>query len=252
MSILIGSTGFVGSHVAKEFEFSQLINTSNVSSIIGKSTDFLVCAGLPGEKWRANSDPTTDWENMSNLAQIVSTLKATRAVLISTADVYSSPIQVDENSPTSLNGKQMYGVHRAWFEKFFISRFPEGLILRLPGLYAMDVRKNLVHDLMHMKTNQLASMNPESKFQWFDVSRTLELIMDAFKQGVSLLNVTSSPVKAQEVASLFGVTLTSNTEPKNYDIKSIHSEKFGGADGYLFSKETVLSDILKLSVKDTV
>lgn len=233
----------MGGHLARSREFGQRVHRPDLFSIQGIETDLLVCAGLPAEKWKANADPSGDWTNMAELAQVLATVRADRAVLISTVDVYQPPTSVDERTPATFSGKQAYGSHRAWFEAFFRSQFEDGLVVRLPGLFAVDVRKNLVHDLLHGKSDQWAGVNPESTFQFFDVTRTWGLIEEAWRAGIQLLNVTSEPVKAQQVADLFAVELTGTNTPSSYDMRSIHAQDFGGNDGYLFTARSVLAGI---------
>ena len=246
VGVLVGRTGFVGSHLARAYEFEQQVHRADITSILGLSTDLLVCAGLPAQKWRANRDFTTDWSNMAGLAQVLTTVQAKCAVLISTIDVYQPAVDVDETSAPRLDGGEAYGTHRAWFEAFFQARFPHALVLRLPALFAADVRKNLVHDLLHDRADQLAGMNPASTFQWFDVSQTWAVIKRAWDEGITLLNVSSEPVTAQDVADLFCVELMAQTPPVAYDMRSIHAEDLGGHDGYLFTSTTVLNGIASL------
>lgn len=246
MAILVGSTGFVGSHIARAHEFAVQVHRPDIGNIVGLSADLLVCAGLPAEKWRANANIDADWANMARLAQVLSTVRADRAVLISTIDVYRSAVSVDEDDPADLDGSGAYGAHRAWFEAFFRSRFPDSLIIRLPGLFAPDVRKNLIHDLLHGRASQWARVNPRSTFQFFDVTRTWSVIEHAWAVGVQLLNVTSEPVTAQAVADLFGVRLSADTDVVEYDMRSVHAGAFGGRDGYLYTSEAVLDGIASL------
>ena len=243
VGVLVGSTGFVGSHLAVRGDFTRKVHQSDIKTITGLTTDLLVCAGLPAEKWRANQDPSADWANMAVLAQVLASVQADRAVLISTVDVYQPAFDVDETDPARFDGPGAYGTHRAWFEAFFQSRFPEALVLRLPALYAPDVRKNLVHDLLHGKADQWAGVNPDSTFQFFDTTQTWAVIERAWGAGITLLNVTSEPVTAQAVADLFGVRLTARTPPIHYNMQSIHAHTLGGRDGYLFTAQSVLDGI---------
>ena len=246
MGVLIGSTGFIGGHLTRAHHFDQRVHRSDLTSITGLSTDLLVCAGLPAEKWKANRDPAADWANMAELAQVLATVRAERAVLISTVDVYQPAMDVDEATVPQFNGPSPYGAHRAWFEAFFRVQFPETLVLRLPALFASDVRKNLVHDLLHGKADQLAGVNPTSTFQWFDATQTWGAIERAWAEGISLLNITSEPVTAQAVADLFGVRHTAQTLPATDDMRSIHAQALGGRDGYLFTATSVLGGISSL------
>ena len=246
MSILIGCTGFVGGHLARCHQFDLLVHRPNIEEVIGKETELLVCAGLPAEKWRANQYPINDWENTKALAHAVTRIEATTAVLISTIDVYQDPTNVNENDHPDFDGGCLYGTHRAWFEAFFRHRFPDSLIVRLPALFAPDLKKNLVHDFLHNKRDRWIDMNPDSQFQYFDVALTWSLIERALLANLKLLNVCVEPVRAQEIAGLFGVTLSADSKLIKYDVRSVYSDIFGGAGGYLFDKSHALSGIAQL------
>jgi nucleoside-diphosphate-sugar epimerase len=246
MSILVGGTGFVGGHLAQKIDFAYQVGRKTINSIIGLETDLLICAALPAEKWRANQDPSTDWINMCNLAQILTSVRAKRAVLISTIDVYQPANKVNENIAADFDGKEAYGVHRAWFEAFFQVHFSNTLVLRLPALFGPNLRKNFLYDLLHGRVEQWSKVNPSSTFQWFDVTHTWSLIQRAWNNEISVLNVSSEPVTAQEVANLFRVNLTACTSPFSYDMRSIHTDKLGGQNGYLYTAKAVLSGIASL------
>lgn len=246
MAILVGSTGFVGGHLARAWQFDQAVHRPDLDAIAGSRTELLMCAGLPAEKWRANRDPDQDWYNMTALAQVLATIVAERAVLISTVDVYQPALDVDEDDAPAFDGQEAYGAHRAWFEAFFQAHFPEVLVLRLPGLFAPDLRKNLIHDLLHGKADQWSGVNPETTFQFFDVTAIGTVIERAWESDIRLLNVSSEPVTAQEIADLFDVQLRGDSPPKGYDMRSKHSEAFSGRNGYLFNRDDVLQGIGRL------
>jgi nucleoside-diphosphate-sugar epimerase len=242
----VGSTGFVGGHLARGREFSLAVHRSDLHRLAGAATDLLVCAGLPAEKWRANAEPQGDWANMADLAQTLATVRASRVVLVSTVDVYEKPQQVDEVDSPTFNAAPGYGAHRAWFETFVQARFDDVLVLRLPGLYAPDVRKNLVHDLLHGKVDQWQKVDAGSTFQFFDVTRIWEIIERAWQQHLTLLNVACEPVSAASVAAVFGERLVATGTPVHYDMRSIHAPAFGGTDGYLIDAPSALEGIAAL------
>lgn len=246
MDALIGSTGFLGSQLRGMHSFDLAVHRPDVATLRGHELDLLVCAGLPAEKWRANADPAQDWANMAALAQTLATVRAQRAVLISTIDVYQPAVGVDESVPAAFDGEGAYGTHRAWFEAFFQARFPGALVMRLPGLFGPGLRKNLVFDLLNARRDQYAGMNPASRFQFFDTTGTWQLIEAAWERHVRLLNVSSEPVSAGAVADLFGVDLQGTGPQVTYDMRSQHAAQFGGRDGYLFSRESVLAGIAAL------
>lgn len=249
MSALIGSTGFVGRHLQKHLGFTHKFNRSNIAEIQGLDTNLLICAGLPAEKWIANNNPESDWYNMASLAQNLSNVKAEKAILISTIDVYQPPLNVTESQPPTLIGSGAYGQNRAWFELFFRNQFPNASIIRLPGLFGEGLKKNLVFDLINNNLEILANINPESEFQYFDLSRIWEVIEVSLEFEINLLNVTSEPIKAGEIADIAEFRLNGNQPPIKYDVQSIHYSKFNGTKGYLFTKETVLAEIRDFLVK---
>jgi nucleoside-diphosphate-sugar epimerase len=246
MDVLVGSTGFVGGHLSQAHHFSLSVHRPNVGELANRDVELLVCAGLPAEKWRANKNPRADWDNMAGLAQVLASVRAQRAVLISTIDVYQPALRVDETNAADFDASGAYGMHRAWFEAFFASRFDECTIVRLPGLFAPDLRKNLIHDLLHGREDQWRGMNPASRFQFFDARRTWEMVQWAWSQDVPLLNVSSEPITAQAIADLFGVRLAGDSPLAEYDMRSVHASAFGGTNGYLFNKAEILTAIAAL------
>lgn len=251
MSALIGSTGFVGGHLQKDFEFTHKYNRANISDIQGLKTDILVCAGLPAEKWKANIEPESDWMNMAKLSQTISTIQAEKAILISTIDVFQPAIDVNETSTTNLIGSDAYGRNRAWFEVFFRAKFPNSLIIRLPGLFAQNLKKNLIFDLLNQRADQYSKVDGESTFQFYDVTRISEVIKIGLKYNLPLINISTEPLTAQEIADIFKVQLSTGLKKQDYRMKSNHDYLFGGENGYLFSKEEIIRNISDLQARDS-
>jgi dTDP-4-dehydrorhamnose reductase len=250
VSALIGSTGFVGGHLQKDFEFTDRYNRANISTIQDLKTDLLICAGLPAEKWKANIDPGTDWSNMTNLAQNISSVTADIAILISTIDVYQPAIDVTEEDKPNFNGGDAYGRNRAWFEAFFDSQFSNTIIIRLPGLFSKNLKKNLIYDLMYNRADQVSKVNQQTKFQFFDIESIWKIIKKCQENNISLLNVATEPVSAQEVASIFDINLTGSESKVEYRMKSKFAGVFNGTNGFLQDKEEVLEGISKLRNSD--
>jgi len=250
MSALIGSTGFVGGHLQKDFEFTHKYNRANISDIQSLTTDLLICAGLPAEKWKANSDPEADWSNMADLAQKISSVSADQAILISTIDVYQPAADVTEDDKPNFNGEAPYGRNRAWFETFFISQFSNTIVIRLPGLFASNLKKNFIYDLINNRSDQVSNVHQESKFQFYDIQSIWEIIHKCRENNISLLNVATEPISAQEIASIFDIVLTGSQGKIEYRMKSKYSGVFNGTGGFLQCKSEVLSGIAKLRISD--
>lgn len=81
-------------------------------------------------------------------------------MLISTIDVYKNPVDVDEDTVIDTDGLQAYGLNRYYLEQWVEEGFPDHLIIRLPGLYGKNLKKNFIYDFIHM----IPSMLTESKF----------------------------------------------------------------------------------------
>ena len=64
---LIGHTGFVGSNLKKQHEFDEFYNSKNFKEMTGRNFNYLVCAGIAAEKWKANNDPIQDLEQILKL-----------------------------------------------------------------------------------------------------------------------------------------------------------------------------------------
>lgn len=251
VSILVGSTGFVGGHLQSNIAFSKAFHKSDIHKIRGLKTNLLVCAGLPAEKWRANQDSVSDWSNTINLAESLSTVQADRAVLISTIDVYQPAINVNENNSPNLEGKDAYGRNRAWFELFFKSNFKSSIILRLPGVFGQNLKKNFIFDLLNNRLNQISTINRKSSFQFFNINNLSNLVQKSLKYDIEALNISSVPIYAQEIADLFDIKLSATSPLIKYDMQTVHHDKFGRNDGYVYGKQEILSDINQLRQKYT-
>jgi nucleoside-diphosphate-sugar epimerase len=210
------------------------------------SLNLLVCAGLPGEKWKANLNPSADLSNIQELARVLDTVKTSKAILISTVDVFKDPVNVDEDCLPDLSEGGAYGRNRAWFENYFANRFEETLIVRLPGLIAPNLRKNLIFDLMNNRNDQLALVHPQSEFQFFDISTIWSVIHIALEMNIKILNVATEPVSAQEVAGIFGFNLEAASNKVTYKMKSKYESNFGGVNGYLIDRKSIIRSIENL------
>jgi nucleoside-diphosphate-sugar epimerase len=246
MSVLIGSSGFVGGHLQENFQFTHTYNRANISEIQGLNTELLICAGLPAEKWKANNDPESDWSNMASLSQKISSVRAEKAILISTIDVYQPAIDVTEKDKPNYDGEGAYGRNRAWFEAFFVSQFSDTIVIRLPGLFAANLKKNFIFDLVNNRSDQLSKIHPESKFQFYDIQGIWNLIEVCIENNISLLNVATQPISAQEIASIFDVSLKSSGRKTEYRMKSEYFNIFNGGNGFLQSKREILEGISKI------
>ena len=165
-SMLVGYTGFVGSNLsaaAKEAEspFTWEINTSNKEAAFDKKPELLIYAGLRAEKFLANKDPEKDLLKIEEAMQQIEKIAPKKLVLISTVDVYRNPVDVDEDTKIDTQGLLPYGKNRYELEKWVQSYKEDALIIRLPGLYGRNLKKNFIYDYIHV----IPSMLKEEKYE---------------------------------------------------------------------------------------
>ena len=170
MKALVGYTGFVGSNLYASGGFDAGFNSKNIRDAYGLEPELLIYAGLRAEKYLANQFPDKDMLLIEEAERNLAEIRPRRLVLISTVDVYQKPVGVDEETVIRTEGLQAYGTDRLLLEKWVRSRFPDALIIRLPGLFGKNLKKNFIYDFIH----RIPFMLKEDKFLEF-VGRMPEL-----------------------------------------------------------------------------
>lgn len=163
MIALVGYTGFVGSNIYKEAgdEIGAIYNTKNIEKAFGTNPDLLIYAGLRAEKYLANNAPEKDRELIIQAEDNITRIDPKKLVLISTIDVFKNPKNVDEKSEVAISGLHAYGYNRYQLELWVREKYPDALIIRLPGLFGRNIRKNFIYDFM----NVIPFMIKESTFE---------------------------------------------------------------------------------------
>lgn len=241
---LIGYSGFVGSVLSRQTEFKGRYRSTNISSIGDTAWDTVVCAAAPAAKWIANRDPGAD---LANIEGLIGNLRHTRCrqfVLISTVDVFASPLGVDENSRVEEGGLHAYGLHRRRLEKFVEEHFERSLVVRLPGLVGPGLRKNVVYDFLN--TNNLHSIDSRGVFQFYPMINLWYDLRIAIEAGLTLVHLTAEAVSVADVAKEgFGMSFEQHLEksPARYDLKSLYASLFGGSNAYQYSSRESIQAI---------
>lgn len=244
MDALIGFSGFVGTTLLKQRNFSSLYRSTNIGEIKGKSFDTIVCAGAPAQKWLANKDPQDDLKKINSLIDILKTVQCEKFILISTVDVFSNPVDVDENNEVSTDGLHAYGLHRYYLEQFVKSHFDNSLIIRLPGLIGPGLRKNIIYDFLH--NNNVSQVESRGVFQFYPMINLWSDIEIALKHNLKLVHLTCEPISVADVARQgFGFEFENHVSdnPGYYNLKTIYGPLFGGDEGYQYNKRESLMAI---------
>lgn len=240
-NILIGHTGFVGSNLARQTQFSNLYNSSNIEEIRGKRCKLLVCCGAPAEKWKANNEPKKDLDNINRLISNMEKVTADNVILISTVDVYANPVEVDEDTEVDVSNLHAYGRNRRLLEEFVSERMG-AIIIRLPGVFGNNLKKNAIFDFIH--NNQTDLIHTDSVYQFYFVGNLWRDINTARINDLNLVNLATPPLSIKEIVkTVFERDFVNrpHDHPAFYDMRTKHDPVYGGSGGYISNKASVLS-----------
>lgn len=234
---LIGHTGFVGSTLLKQAPFEALYRSTNIAEIEGKAFDTVVCAGAPAQKWIANREPEADREKIEGLIAHLKTIRCKTFVLISTVDVFKSPLGVDEDTTVDEAGLHAYGLHRRLLEKFVEEHFANHLIVRLPGLVGPGLRKNVIFDFLN--DNNLHAIDSRGVFQFYPMVNLWYDIQIALNAGLKLVHLTAEPISVADISAQgFGKPFeqAQANSPATYDLRTQYADIFGASGHYQYSR----------------
>jgi hypothetical protein len=218
MVTLVGDTGFVGSNILAGAgnEIEGRYNSKNIEEAFGTRPELLIYAGLRAEKYLANNAPEKDMELIRQAEENIAKIKPKKLVLISTIDVFKNPVGVDETTVIDTENLHAYGYNRYQLELWVREHYPDALIIRLPGLFGKNIKKNFIYDFINVipfmlkedKFEELAGIDPELReyynrqengFYKVSVSdNDREYLKDKFRKlGFSALNFTDSRSRYQ-------------------------------------------------------
>jgi len=171
MKALVGYTGFVGSNIYAAGDFDAVYNSKNIQEAYGTEPDLLIYSGLRAEKYLANNSPEKDMELIYQAEENITKIAPKNLVLISTIDVFKNPMGVDENSGIDTENLHAYGLNRYRLELWVREKYPDALIIRLPGLFGKNIKKNFIYDYINLipfmlkaeKFEELSAKDPDLK-----------------------------------------------------------------------------------------
>ncbi len=295
MDILVGYTGFVGSNIAANRQFDMLFNSKNIEDSFGANPDFCIYSGIPAEKFLANQNEERDFEIIKTAITNIKKINPKRLLLISTVDVYKNPVDVTEDNPA--DGTDPYGKNRLYLENWCAQNIENLHIIRLPGLFGENIKKNFIYDMINFipsalkaeKFLQLASLetiisesyydnkngfyklsdnanrdelkkafvrvsfsalnftDSRACFQLYNLQNLACDIKTVVENDIKLINLATEPLCAADIyKAVFGSEFKNEfaTALPRYDFKTKHCEIFGGKDGYICGKDTVLNEIV--------
>jgi hypothetical protein len=241
---LIGHTGFVGGNLARQVAFDECFNSKNIGGIRGKEFDVLVCGGVTAVKWWANQNPVEDKQRIDALLTNLASVQARRVVVLSTIDVYPVSNSVDESFDCHSLPNHAYGRNRLYFEDAMSDSFGEVMIVRIAGVFGPSLKKNVVYDLLH--DNCLDVINPDSSFQYYNISNLWRDLQKLERTGIRLINFVTEPIRTRDVIRRFfpDKQVGGKRVPEvHYDVHTLYSDSFSGPPRYLADAEHVMSDL---------
>jgi len=241
---LIGYSGFVGSYLTKINIFDDFFNSANIQEIQNNNYEFIICAGASAEKWKANLFPKKDRENIYKLIDNLQKIKAKYFILISTVDVFSNPINVDEDSNIDLINNNAYGKNRRILEQFVIENFEKKLIVRLPGLVGEGLKKNALYDIKN--NNQIQNIDSRNIYQFYPMQMLWEDIKKSMQLQTELIHLTSEPISISEAFKIKFNKIYKNhilDKPIKYNFKSKFASEFNSKENYQYEKNFVMKSI---------
>lgn len=295
---LVGHTGLVGSNLALSFHFDHSYNSKNIEDAYGTSPDILVYAGIPGTKYLANKSPQSDWTVIEKAMENITKIMPQKLILISTIDTYHRPDGQTEDSTPFPQRDFAYGYHRRQLEIWVQHNIKNHLIVRLPGVYGENLKKNFIYDLIEpipqalseatffnlshqdkrmrlfyglgkdgfyhpteelirnrhealtmfemLSFSSLKFTDSRGVFQYYNLNQLWQHINIALNNGIKLLHIATEPFTTSELHTyLTGKTYCNELDGlvPFYNFKTKYDELFDGKNGYIFSKEQIMSDI---------
>jgi nucleoside-diphosphate-sugar epimerase len=171
-------------------------------------------------------------------------VRASRVVVISTVDVYPSTMGVDESSDCHSAPNHAYGTNRLYFEDAMRGLFQDVTIIRISGVFGPHLKKNVIYDLIH--ENCTDRINPESSFQYYNVSNLWRDLQQVMAKRIRLINFVSEPIRTREIIQRLFPDKPFGSQPMpqaDYDVRTLCSGAFDGPRHYLFSAQQTMGEL---------
>ncbi len=190
MDLVIGGYGLTGSAICRALAARgrpyDVIGRAEAGIAAGRRCETLIYANGNAVKWRANEDPSFDFQaSVASAAHYVHGVSCSSFVLISTVDVYSDKASEGGTheealvDPLSLDA---YGFHKRLVEDYVRRFHSDHLIVRLPALVGPGLAKNPIYDMLHPEKEVLIS--PESRLNVIHTDRAAEILLRLLERGV--------------------------------------------------------------------
>ncbi|NBO79423.1 MAG: hypothetical protein EBV27_07335, partial [Actinobacteria bacterium] len=179
---ILGASGFVGAHLVAHLPHAEKYNSKNLNLVEGRTFKHVYCTCIPAVKWKANSQPEEDATTIKEIKMKLMNITCDQFILISTIDVM-------KNEP--------YGKNRLEFENWAREYFNNVRVIRLPALFGIGLKKNVLFDML--TNNKVDSINLNDVYQWYD----LRWLYDDIASSTGDMNLYTEPVSVREIVMNF-------------------------------------------------
>ena len=312
MNALLGNRGLVGRNLRQQHQFLHQFNTSNMPQYYDGSYSTVVCSAAPASMLMASRNPISDGESIDQLIEQLSRLKCRNFVLISTIAVLAGDRDCNNEGVVDFEKQEVYASNRRRLEIYCSERFDTCLVVRLPALFGLGLKKNFIFDILNpvpsfltmalcdsirdMLPSHLTSMffgalewvdsismykldrhkvdtsphkselenclvsnglsalsftNPESVFQFYNLSRLWADIEVGLAAGLQLLHISPAPLRANDIYhSVTNKEMPSSErrihgEKYTQDMQTCHGQLWGSHNSYIIQEEEAMDEIVK-------
>jgi hypothetical protein len=241
MRTLIDAPGLIGGVLAAQIPFDLVFDASNLEHAATEDLGTVIAAAVAPASWKTDSSSEHDLLAIRRFQEIMATCHISRVILISSATVYSQWKGSDESTPVHRHGLNPYARHRLDLELWCRNRWPT-TVIRLPhsfGGWGARRKPDYAAELA-----VLGTLHPFSTKQHYDLSRIGGDIAATLQADIDTVNLVPPPVtNARVLRDVLGIAPNPQlpTAPKVLrDIRTVHAEVFGGANGYIESADAEL------------
>lgn len=225
MISIVGYTGFVGSNLCRSFDFDEKYNSKNIKLAFGTNPNVLFYCGVPAQKFIANKFPKQDFETVENALENIKKINPKKVVLISSVDVYKDPCGKDEDSFMDKKELHPYGANRLWLEEQVQKNFEDYLIVRLPGLYGVNLKKNFIFDYLNFVPSML---NAEKFNELCKKDSRLQQLYSLQENGFYKLKEDADKAFAKKIFEQIGFSALNFTDSRGvfqyYNLKYLYKD----------------------------
>lgn len=248
---VVGASGMVGGNLVNQLRAGghqvDEYTRHNIHTLVNFRYDRMYVAAISSRKWFANENGLEDQKSIRDLLDTLKTSGARENILISTVDVYDPPI--GDETINIKNISHEYGRNRLWAEDNFFKLFSNAYIVRLQGLVAYNLKKNILYDLKHK--NYLSHINVSSSYQFYPLCRLANDIDICINRNLKIINLSCEPIKVSEIINHSAFKYLHedkdfSSKPGkeiHYNVKSIYASLFNGENGYCVTKKESFSAI---------